>query len=176
MRYHRHRLSRTSSRGAALALALLFLVLLTLLGLSAMSISQQELKMAAQLMQQITAQEQAEKCLKSAESAAASLVDTQLNSANGTFTSAPGHINVAGGDGEASVNDPNYWNDPAHSLVCGTKSRYVIEYLGKQDITMPDDRYTGLSHAMHAFRITARGNSVSETSVLLQTIFLRNSI
>lgn len=166
----------TSSRGAALALSLLFLILLTLLGLSAMSISQQELKMASQFMQQTTAQEQAEICLKIAESAAAALVDTQLNIFDGRFITATGHINVTDGTADALLNDQTFWDEPTNSIECNPTSQYVIEYLGIQNITMPDDRYTGITHAMHVFRITARGRAASETSVMLQTLYLRNSI
>ena len=75
---HLHR-SPAGCRGAVLAVALLFLVILTMLGITVMSVSQQELKMAGQYQRQARIREQAEACLKIAEADAATLVDTQLN-------------------------------------------------------------------------------------------------
>ncbi len=167
--------NHTRMRGAVLAVALIFLIVLTLLGISVMSVSQQELKMAGQFAQQSRAQTQAEDCLKTAESVAAAQVDAQLNQPGGTLPHAPGFIDVANGTAAATVSDSAWWDDPTHTQTCAANGHYVIEYLGVQEIVLPEDRYTGKTHPMHAFRITARGMSGTESSVVLQTIFLRNS-
>ncbi len=165
-----------AQRGAVLAIALIFLVLLTLLGFSVMSVSQQELQMAGQFQAQALAQEQAEECLKTAQAEAVTVVDTQLNVVPGTFSSSPGRINIAGGDAQAVVGDPSWWNDPAHTLSCAAGGQYVIEYLGTRDMVLPEDRYTGLTHAQHAFRITTHGTGGGSANVVLQTIYLRNTV
>lgn len=167
----------SNCRGAVLAVALLFLVILTLLGITVMSVGQQELKMGGQFQQQSLVHERAEACLNSAETDATTLVDAQLNTATAALSESAGLINVAGGTTAATVSDPAFWNDPAHTLPCGTDSRYVIEYLGVRDVVTASDRYTGKTSPMHAFRITARGYDVnSDTQVLLQTIYLRNKV
>ncbi len=163
-------------RGAVLGLALVFLVLLSLLGISAMNVSLQELQMADHFMTQTLVQEQAEECLHTAQSEAATLVDTVLNVPAGAFIAAPGHINVAAGDAQAAVDNPDWWDDPGHTLPCGTEVRYVIEYLGIQQLILPADRYTRRTHPLHALRLTARGVGGRDTRVVLQVIFLRNSL
>lgn len=169
-----HLPSRRRMRGAVLAVALIFLIALMLLGISVMSVSQQELKMAGQFMRQSRVQTQTEDCLKTAETTAAAQVDAQLNRSGGTLPRTPGLIDIGNGSAAAAIDDTDWWDDPAHTLPCAANGRYVIEYLGVQDIILPEDRYTGRTHPMHAFRITARGTSGSEASVVLQTVFLRN--
>lgn len=171
-----HLPARTGMRGAVLAVALIFLLVLSLLGISVMSVSQQELKMAGQFLRQSSVQSLAEDCLKTAESAAATQVDTQLNLPGGALAPGPGFIDITSGTNAAAINDPTWWEETAHTLPCSADSRYVVEYLGIQDIVLPEDRYTGKTQAMHAFRITARGTSGTEASVMLQSIFLRNSL
>jgi type IV pilus assembly protein PilX len=165
-----------TQNGATLAVALILLVVLTLLGISVMNVSQQELQMAGQFMTQTVAQEQAEDCLRAAQTEAATLVDTALNVRSGAFISAAGRINVANGDTEASVGNPDWWTTPGNALPCGTDGRYVIEYLCVQQLVLPEDRYTGLTHALHTVRLTARGVGGSGARVVLQVIFLRNSL
>lgn len=165
---------RTKMRGAVLTVALIFLIVLTLLGISIMSVSQQELKMAGQFMRQSRVQTLAEDCLKSAESAAAAQVDAQLNHPGGILPRTPGFLDLTNGANAAAVGDAVWWEDNAHTLPCTADSRYVIEYLGVQDIVLHDDRYTDRTHPLHAFRITARGTAGTEVSVMLQTIYLRN--
>ncbi len=166
-----------ASRGMVLAVTLLFLFVLTLLGITVMSISQQELKMASQFQQQARIREQAEACLKVAEADATALVDTQLNTATSALSTAPGHIDVAGGAMAAPVADPAFWNDAAQTLPCGSGGRYVIEYLGLRNIVSAADRHTGKTRSLHAFRISARGyDTAGDIQVVLQTLFLRNDI
>jgi Tfp pilus assembly protein PilX len=154
--------------------ALIFLIVLTLLGISVMSVSQQELKMAGQFMRQSRVQTQTENCLKTAESTAAAQVDAQLNRPGGTLPHTSGFIDLANGAAAAAVGDTTWWQDASHTLPCSADGRYVIEYLGVQDIVLHEDRYTGRTHPLHAFRITARGTAGTEVSVVLQTIYLRN--
>jgi len=161
-------------RGTVLAVALIFLIVLTLLGISVMNVSLQELKMAGQFMQQSRVQTLAEDCLKTAESAAAAQVDAQLNRPGGTLPRAPGFLDIANGTAAAVVDDAAWWTDASHTLPCTADGRYVIEYLGVQDIVLHADRYTGRTHPLHAFRITARATAVTDASVVLQTVFLRN--
>lgn len=170
----RHATIRTRLRGAILAVALIFLIALTLLGISVMSISQQELTMAGQFLRQGRVQMLAENCLKTAEASATAQVDAQLNHPGGTLPRTPGLIDVANGMAVATIGDSAWWDDPTHTLPCSTGGRYVLEYLGRQDIVLPEDRYTGRTHSLHAFRITARGTAGNEVSVVLQTLFLRN--
>jgi type IV pilus assembly protein PilX len=167
--------NHTRMRGTVLTVALIFLIVLTLLGISVMNVSQQELKMAGQFAQQSRVQTQAEDCLKTAESAAAAQVDAQLNHPGGTLPHIPGFLDVANGTAAAAVGDASWWDDQLHTLPCAANGRYVIEYLGAENLVLPEDRYTGRTHPMHVFRITARGTSGTEASVMLQTIFLRNS-
>ena len=165
-----------AQHGTVLVFALIFLVLLTFLGFSVINVSQQELQMAGQFMTQTLAHEQAEDCLHTAQAEAATLVDTALNVQSGAFISAPGHINVADGDPQASVGNPDWWTDPGNTLPCGTDGRYVIEYLGVQHLVLPEDRYSGLTHALHTLRLSSRGVGGSGANVVLQVIFLRNSL
>jgi Tfp pilus assembly protein PilX len=175
-RAHGHRLhNRAGMRGAVLAVALIFLIVMALLGISVMNVSLQEQKMASQFMQKSRVQTQAEDCLKTAEANAKDQVDAQLNRPGGMLPHVSGFLDVANGTVPAAVGDPAWWEEPSHTLPCNDNGRYVIEYLGVQDIVLPEDRYTGRTHPMHAFRITARGTAGTEASVVLQTIFLRNS-
>lgn len=162
------------SRGAVLAVALIFLLVLTLLGISVMSISQQELKMASQFSQQSRVQTETENCLKIAEAVAAAQVDAQLNRPGGALPHTAGFVDIANGAIAADIGSADWWDAPANSLPCTGAARYVVEYLGVQDIVLPEDRYTGRTHPMHAFRITARGTAGTEASVVLQNLFLRN--
>lgn len=172
----RYAASSAYQHGAVLVVALVMLILLTLLGITAMNVSQQQLTMSGYTLWQSEAREQAETCLRIAESAVMTLVDTQLNVSGGSFITAPGHLDVAGGAEPAAVGEPDWWQDPANALPCGANGLYVIEYLGVQDIVPSDIRFTDKTEPMHAFRITARGNGLNDASVLLQTIYLRNSI
>ena len=132
--------------------------------------------MASQFVAQAQAQEQAETCLNEAQTEAAILIDTHLNIKDGSFTSKAGHINVADGAPQAAVSNPDWWQASADALPCVTGGRYVIEYLGIRDMVLPDNRFTGITHKMHALRITAQGTAASGTHVALQAIFLRNSL
>ena len=170
-----HYICHDNMRGAVLATALIFLIVLTLLGISVMNISQQELKMATQFMQQTRSQTQVENCLKTAEANARYQVDTQLNRPGGTLPHISGFLDVANGTAPAEIGKSAWWDDASHTLPCAANGRYVVEYLGVQNIVLPEDRYTDRTHAMHAFRITARGTAGTDASVVLQTIFLRNS-
>ena len=160
--------------GAVLAVSLIFLIVLTLLGIGVMNVSLQELKMAGQFMQQSRVQTLAEDCLKTAESAAAAQVDAQLNRPGGTLPRTPGFFDIANGTAAAAVGDATWWEDASHALPCTADARYAIEYLGVQDVVLHEDRYTGRTHPLHAFRITARATAGTDASVVLQTIFLRN--
>jgi len=123
-----------------------------------MNVSLQELKMAGQFMQQSRAQTLAEDCLKTAESTAAAQVDAQLNRPGGTLPRTPGFLDIANGTAAAAVGDAAWWDEASHTLPCTADGRYVIEYLGVQDILLHADRYTGRTYPLHAFRITTRAH------------------
>lgn len=165
-----------TQNGATLAVALILLVVLTLLGISVMNVSQQELQMAGQFMEQTLAQEQAEACLKSAQSDAEQVIDTQLNGLTASFTASTGHVDVAGGAAEVAVGNPDWWESSGNALPCATGGQYVIEYLGVQDRVLPEDRYTGITHSLHTVRLSARGTGAAGAYVVLQALYLRNKV
>jgi Tfp pilus assembly protein PilX len=165
-----------TQHGATLAVAMILLVILALLGISAMNVSQQEEQMARQFMAQALVQEQAEACLKSAQADAEQVIDTQLNVMAGSFIAAAGHIDVAGGASEADVGNPDWWDSADNALPCAGGGQYVIEYLGVQASVLPEDRYTGITHTVHAVRLSARGTGASGAYTVLQSLYLRNKV
>jgi type IV pilus assembly protein PilX len=168
--------AHSNQSGVVLIMALVFLTILSLLGFSVMSVSHLELKMAGHAMTMATALNQAESCLKAAESDATRLTDNTLNNPSATLTADGGYYDIAAGVEVPDVGDPDFWLDPDVSWSCPGGGRYVIEYLGLQAIVRNADRYTGTAVPMHGFRISARGGETEGGGIILQSMFYRNAL
>lgn len=176
----------TKQGGATLIVALMFLVMLTIIGVSSISTTTLEEKMAGNLRDQQIAFQAAESALRDAE------IDLETG-IGGTGNRDP--LTIGGGFGTAcsgaftagSCIDSAYvsqtvgatwnWTDANKTVQYGAytgaaplpgvsaQPRYVIEYLSEKDdtSTTPTTRH---------FRITARGwGANASTTATLQTVY-----
>jgi type IV pilus assembly protein PilX len=176
-----------NQRGVALIMALVFLTLLTLIGVTAMSTTSLEEKMATNTRDRNLAFQAAETALLAAETWMAGLASepgggTWADATRGRYDFDPAAIDPIWEtniwDGTNIVAYPCTPDDttPSDSTSCvaGTKTeiskvarqpRYVVEKMGVADATVPNT---------FAYRITARGTGSSNAAVvMLQATYVR---
>lgn len=176
-------------RGAILIVALMFLVLLTIIGVSSMSGTALEEKMASNLREQNVAFQAAESALRDAEIDLETAIGGTGNRDPMTIaTNFPASPDCTGTFTNGVCRNTNHkaqivtaagwdWNSASKTVAYGSytgaialggvaqQPRYVIEYLSEKDdaTTTPTTRY---------FRITARGwGANANTTVTLQSVY-----
>lgn len=171
--------ARARSRGVALILSLVFLVILIGIGVFLAKRSNLELRMTGNAMEKARTFEEAEEARLAAEALASALADNL--SAGGSFNcSAIGYFAPAGVTGTTgackalAVKDIAWTN--ANSVVAG-EGRYVIEYQGRRNIVLEEDRFTLpiKETEVHGFRIATRGAEESGGRTSVETVYLRRS-
>lgn len=154
--------------GSALIVSLLILLVMTLIGITAVSTSGLEERMAGNVRDEQVAFQSAEIALRAAEVDIENLASTAgFNGTNGQYPK----------DSSLDISpDSSLWTGSNSKVYSGTlgdeKSapRYVIEELGSQGKSDPVIGGYGTSTgigAVTSFRITARGTGISDNSVVI---------
>lgn len=155
--------------GATLVVTMLILIVLTILGTSAMSASNLQLKMSNHALQKAVSFHEAENARETAERRA-----REIASNGDPFPDAdPGmyDLTVAGAN-QPAITSRAFWQTSSNYVAVGPEGGYVIEFLGIKSVVL-DDRTT--SNNMKVYRLSAYGkgrDSVTET--VLQGIYLEN--
>jgi len=167
--------SRRGQQGAVLLVSLMILLIMTVIGIAAMGTTTMEEKMAGNNQQRQQAFQAAETALRDAEAWLATNVQHIADLAqfddggNGLYTlerPTPGATILAP---TFDLFDDSAWvtnGVQSLNLLAGqSRPRYIIEYLGKfGDGGPPLDPNSPVTPARYAFRITAAGWSVDNTS------------
>ncbi len=169
-------------RGAVLLVGMVFLLLMSIAGVQLTKRSVLDQYMATNLAVRTIAFENAETALAQAESqvpAMSAALDSGM-AAYDCMALGAGYFAAAGTGTQCSVTDLSSlnWNDSdsmAHSSA--TDSRYVIEYLGIDEIrTLDDDVEIGsgikISTTVHVYRLVSRGVQASGSEVILQSLVM----
>lgn len=172
--YSRPELNRCARHdGSALIVSLLILVVMTLIGVTAMSTSGLEERMAGNARDEQVAFQSAEIALRGGEAFISGIASTAgFDGTNGLYP--------AGSSLDISPSS-SIWtgsNSVVYSGPLGAEKsppRYVIEVLGAEgngDVNMGGYGVSSGVGAPTAFRVTARGTGISDTStVILQTYY-----
>jgi type IV pilus assembly protein PilX len=174
----------TRQHGAILIVSLLMLLVMTLIGVTAVSTTTLEEKMAGNARQRQLAFQAAESALREAEAWLTANVTT-VAAFETTFSGTPAELywvrQPRAGDVlravPMDVYDGNTWGagnsqQPATSVVTATQNppRYVIEYMGR--IGEPPLDYTEPDNRKYAFRVTAIGwGTNNSTTYIAQSTF-----
>jgi Tfp pilus assembly protein PilX len=145
-----------------------------MLGITAMNMSNLELKMATNTQEKASSLQQSEFALN--ESGAT--VDTVADALNtgGTFPSGSGYYDMSGGAAiPPDVNKSSFWKNSVNFISNGADGGYVVEYLGKDNVINPEDRFdpSATPYPVFVFRVTAHGSGAVSASTLLQMMYLR---
>lgn len=168
--------------GSALLISLVILVIMTILGISAMSNTVLEAKMANNIEQRQIAFQAAEKALRDAEAWLTTNINTEFDiAANFSDSGALYHSRDYGS--LSHLKDRSNWT-PVTSVeslglnnVLGNNPRYIIEYLGKVQRANPEPNgarsYQNFDFRFGAFKITAMGYGAdaAATYMLTSTVF-----
>lgn len=161
--------------GSVLILAMLILVVLTILGVSSMSTTSLEEKMAGNFRDRQIAFNAAETALAHAEK----FVNDTINSAS-VFTSSGGLYDSYDGPTQQNAFDDAWWTDANSIQMSGadsiaevyTQPRYTIEYrgeVGAEEGTSVNIGGYGESSGggeITSFRVTVRATGLSDNSVV----------
>ncbi len=157
--------------GMTMVISTVFLVILTVIGLSAMNVSNLELKMSGNAQDNYRAFNQAESARVLAEEDVQKIAkDMKGNPA--LFPNSNGYYNATQGEKpNPGVNFASFWTASANY----TSKGFVVEYLGTQDVTLDDKRGTSDMELMNVFRITALGNGQNGATSALQTLYMEKA-
>ena len=163
-------------RGATLIVSLVLLIVLTLIGVTAMSTSSLEEKMAGNSRDMNLAFQAAEAALKDAEE----FLRTGFITAAAFDGNNPGlYPTPAAGNPPPDVYSENVWTTALTATTnldgISAQPRYIIEYMGtvgENDINVINKATSG--NTTEVFRITARGTGGSSNAVVhLQSYYAR---
>lgn len=179
-----HRNAHARQDGATLILGLVMLMVLTILGVAATTASQLELKMASNAQDKQRSFIAAENARLAAEILAMQLGDSLRNpsyqftctSGNGLLADA-GTAKTSGCSGLVADIANHNWDTNSMS-VTGSTDRYIVEYLGEQQVALPTDPNRGdVGEAppvdARVFRLTVRGTGNDGGVTYLQAIYTR---
>lgn len=160
---------KPAQHGATLVVTMLILIVLTILGTSAMSASNLQLKMSNHALQKAVAFHEAEDARETAERRA-----REIASSGDPFPDAdPGMYDLTvAGTIRPTVTSRTFWQTPSNFVAVGSEGGYVIEFLGTKSVVL-DDRTT--SNTMKVYRLSAYGkgrDGVTET--VAQGLYLEN--
>lgn len=169
-------------KGSVLILSLMILVVLTIIGVSSMSSSSLQERMAGNFRDREIAFQAAEMALAAAEDFVTSDINTANLDGDGLYTNSNGPTsqNAFTGNGSSIT---NWWTDP-DSLVLGadtgttidevrTQPRYTIEVRGEvgeddgTDINIGGYGESTGGGQITSFRVTARGTGKSDNTVVI---------
>lgn len=166
--------------GGTLVMGLIMLLVITVLGIAAVGTSQLEIKMAGNAQDKEISFVAAEDARLAAETVAIQLGDALRNPATNFNCGNVGYFAVAataqttgcaGLVGNIATHD--WANDSIP--VTGNRDRYIIEYLGQEQIARPDDPNRGSAALQPArvFRLTVRGIGSNGGLTYLQAFYTR---
>jgi type IV pilus assembly protein PilX len=176
---------KTGERGFVLVMALVFLMILTIIGLTAMSTTSLEEKMAGNSKEKNLAFQAAETGLLGAENWVTSLINKPVFPSTSTGLHVPSTTGVPIWDtiSWSGANVVTYPCTPSVSSSCGsgltkvaTQPKFFVEDMGEVQETggslvLPGD-YKGKGSTV--LRITARGTGGTDVSqAMVQTTYLR---
>lgn len=163
--------SPANQQGMTMVISTVFLVILTVIGLSAMNVSNLELKMSGNAQDSYRAFNSAESVRVDAEESVKEIAkDMQGNPAN--FPDTNGYYNLTQGEKpNPGVNSAAFWTVASNKTPDG----YVVEFLGEQTVTLDEKRGTADTEKMNVFRITALGKGQNGNTAALQSIYMQKS-
>ena len=179
MKSYHHNLKR-NQQGAALLVSMMFLLVLTLLGIHVFRSSIMQLQMADNAGSRMIAFQQAETARAYAESILNAKADDMSTgtafscATDGFFSRATPAIAGC----SALDADSMEWDDDDSFTVPGaTDQRYVIEYLGIDQVLEPNAGVeVGMGESdmidVYVFQILAKGEEAAGGSSVLQSIFI----
>lgn len=173
-----------TQRGVALVMALVFLMLLTMLGVTSMSTSSLEEKMATNTRDRSLAFQAAETALVAGEQWLGGLATEPspwANAAKGRYDYNPSAgdlwdtvdwnganvVSYPCNPGDGTINNPSSCTSSSRMIISkvSTQPKYIIERMGPADSSTPDTI---------AFRITAQGTGGTNAAVArVQSTFVR---
>jgi Tfp pilus assembly protein PilX len=160
------------------------LLVLTILGVAATTASQLELKMASNAQDKQRSFVAAENARLAAEILAMNLGDSLRNPSNLFTCTGTNGLFANSSDPQTSgcgglVSDPanHDWTNNSMS-VTGSTDRYIVEFLGQQNVVLPNDANRGIAGSetlvpARVFRLTVRGTGVDGGTTFLQAIYTR---
>lgn len=169
--------------GMALVMALVFLVLLTLLGITAMSTSSLEEKMAGNTKDRGLAFQAAESALLHGETWIANQVNLPIfdptDTTDGLHLPSTTSTPIWTDDGGSTVWDGNDYKNLSGLTKVASQPKVIIENLGpvrdvSDSITIPGAGRTITYGGTNAFRVTARGvGGTAFASVMVQSVYVK---
>lgn len=171
---------QAKQKGSVLIVSLLILVVLTMIGVSSMSSSSLQEKMAGNFRDRQIAFQSAEIALAYAEDHVKDIVS------NAVFDDSDGYYEFKHGPSSYNAHDETWWDGtkdyrefPTNISEVRTKPRFVIEYrgdVGSENNTSGNigDDYNdaGAGGELSTYRITVRGTGLSDsTRVIIQSNF-----
>ena len=167
-------------RGGTLVMGLIMLLVITILGVAAVGTSQLEIKMAGNAQDKEISFVAAEDARLAAETVAIKLGDDLRNPAINFNCGTTGYFAMAATaqtTGCAGLVNNIATHDWANEsiMVTGNRDRYIIEYLGQEQISRPDDPNRGTSpwQPARVFRLTVRGIGSNGGLTYLQAFYTR---
>lgn len=171
--------SLPSQAGVALILSLVLLLILSSIGIYMGNRSMLQQRMASNAMSLAEAFENAEAARLTAEAAARDLADNlsaglTFNCNRRGFFAAAG---VTGTVGQCSGLDPAELNWGAADSIAADRGRYAIEYQGRREVILNEDRFTLpiTRTEVHGFRVVTFGQDPAGGTSILETVYLRRS-
>lgn len=177
-------LQPTAQRGATLILGLIMLLVLTILGVAATTASQLELKMASNAQDKQRSFVAAENARLSAEILAMQLGDSLRDTLfdfdcgnTGYFADTGTMQTTSNCNGLVTDVAAHDWANKSITVSNGS-DRYIIEFLGVQQIVLPTDPNRGVAGSetpvdARVFRLTVRGTGDDGGTTYLQAIYTR---
>ena len=164
-------------RGASLVVSLIMLVLLTLLGVSALTVSNTQSRLASNIVLQTRAAQEADSALSQAENLLAlAKIDTEtLTGFDGNNAGLAKHVD----DGPKVLLDPladSTWSDASSKKLSDTQ-RYVVEVYAPRVKPAGDSDGTctygeaAVCPDINVFRVTARGTAPGGATRFVQSVF-----
>lgn len=167
-------------RGGTLVMGLIMLLVITILGVAAVGTSQLEIKMAGNAQDKEISFVAAEDARLSAETVAIKLGDDLRDPTTNFDCGTTGYFAMATTPQTTAcaglVNDVTTHSWATNSIaVTGNRDRYIIEYLGEEQVGRPDDPSRGTAPVARArvFRLTVRGIGTNGGLTYLQAFYTR---
>ena len=169
-------------RGASLVVSLIMLVLLTLLGVSALTVSNTQSRLASNIVLQTRAAQDADSALAQAEDLlTVGKIDTEtLHGFDGTQAGLAKHVD----DGPKVLLDPladSTWGDATAKKLSDTQ-RYVIEVyasgvkpVGNSEVPCNYGE-AAMCADLNVFRVTARGTAPGGATRFVQSVFALRAV
>lgn len=160
-----------SQSGMTLVISTVFLLILAIIGLSAMNVSNMELKMSGNSQDSYRAFSQAESVRVTAEAKVIDIAKQMRNNPS-KFPDSAGFYNATQNEKpNPGVDFASFWATASNYTAEG----YVVEYLGQEDVTLNEDRGKADEETMNIFRISVIGKGRDGATTALQSIYMQKA-